>query len=43
MLMECYKNFATKEMYRDEWDDNYWDSIIHQSELAFEKAKILNV
>ncbi|XP_058744161.1 flavin-containing monooxygenase FMO GS-OX-like 3 isoform X3 [Vicia villosa] len=43
MWMECFKNFSEmKEMYRDEWDDNYWDSII-QNESAFEKAKISNV
>lgn len=43
MWMECFKNFSKmKEMYRDEWDDKYWDSII-QNGSAFQKAKILNV
>ncbi|CAI8607500.1 unnamed protein product [Vicia faba] len=43
MWMECFKNFSEmKEMYRDEWDDNYWDSII-QSGSSFEEEKISNV
>jgi len=31
MLMECFKKM--NEMYRDDWDDNYWDAII-QNESA---------
>jgi len=35
MLLECFKNFIEmKEMYRDEWDDNYWDAIIQSGSAA---------
>lgn len=35
MLMECLKNILIErnEMYRDEWDDNHWDAIIHNDQL----------
>ena len=30
MLKQCFKNFVEmNEKYRDEWDDTYWDAIIH--------------
>ncbi|KAK2407362.1 Flavin-binding monooxygenase family protein [Trifolium repens] len=35
MLMECFKNFAEmNEMYRDEWDDKYWDAIIQSGSTS---------
>lgn len=35
MLMECFKKFIEmNEMYRDEWDDNYWDTIIQNGSAS---------
>jgi hypothetical protein len=35
MLMECFKNFIEmNEMYRDEWDDKYWDAIIQSGSAS---------
>lgn len=35
MLMECLKNsIEMNEMFRDEWDDNYWDAIIQSGSAS---------
>jgi len=32
---QCFKNFiGMNEKYRDEWDDIYWDAIIHSAPAA---------
>jgi len=35
MLMECLKNsIEMNEMFKDEWDDNYWDAIIQNGSAS---------
>lgn len=35
MLMDCLKNsIEMNEMFRDEWDDDYWDAIIQSGSAS---------
>lgn len=35
MLLECLKTLVEmKEMYKDEWDDKYWEAIIQSGSTS---------